>query len=63
MEERSPVDPVREKYGSLTSQCGVCGAPASKYRNYGAVCCYSCRSENVHLFEYFEQGTEKLHIM
>ena len=28
---------------ALTSQCGVCTAPATHIRHYGAVCCYSCR--------------------
>ena len=63
MDEVGHVDPVRNKYGvservdgiggglSLTSQCGVCGAPASGYRHYAALCCYSCRSEMFILVE------------
>ena len=63
MEEGSHVDPVNKKDGvremvdecgggaSLTSQCGVCGAPASEHRHYGAVSCYSCRLAIVLLLE------------
>jgi hypothetical protein len=56
MEERSIVmneDGVRERADegggrmSLNSQCGVCCAPASEYKHYGAISCFSCRWETV----------------
>ena len=31
---------------ALTSLCGVCTAPATHHRHYGAVSCYSCRCKN-----------------
>ena len=27
----------------LTEVCLVCGSPAATHKNYGVICCYSCR--------------------
>ena len=46
---------------ALTSRCGVCTAPATHHRHYGAVSCNSCRWQNG-ASPYFSFNSNRNHV-
>ena len=46
-----------QNFGNMTSEtdsCEICTAPAVVYKQYGAVCCFSCRYGVVEHLEQFD---------